>query len=186
MQLPSLARFIDKHSGARIHGSIHAAAERHLGFWRDWRYNPYDEDRAWDWWAIYQECASWAERYECYAAMAANQLQGLMVIDLRGRRLGDGSALIVDYLATNPASRAAHHGLKHVGLELMSLAVRRSREVGAGGRLWLEALPGAAGFYESLGMTRRFQASEEGHCIYTLESPLAPERARNCGLALAV
>ncbi len=116
MRLSLAANFVDRESGERVHGVIEVALEQHLLWWTGWRYDSRDEDGGWDWWGIYQECRSSAGRYECYAAVAANDLQGLMVLDLRGRRTSAGKAIIVDYLATNPANRAATRGLKYVGL----------------------------------------------------------------------
>ncbi len=155
MQLPLGARFVDRSSGARVHGLIQIAVEQHMLWWTGWRYGSQDEDRGWDWWGIYRECRSSAGRHECYAAIAANDLQGLLVVDLRGRRTSAGKALIIDYLATSPANRAATRGLKYVGIALMAVAIKRSIESGAGGRIWLESLTGAADFYESLGMACR-------------------------------
>ncbi len=98
-----------------------------------------------------------------------------MVLDLRGRRTSAGKAIIVDYLATSPANRAASHGLKHVGIALMAAAIRRSIESGTGGRIRLESLPGAAGFYESLGMARQARRSAEGNLVYILEPAMAEQ-----------
>jgi hypothetical protein len=41
-------------------------------------------------------------------------------------------------------------------------------ELGHGGSIWLESLPGAAAFYESLGMARQPRRSAEGNLIYWL------------------
>lgn len=158
-----------------MRGLIQIAVERHLLRWTGWRHDAGDEDRGWDWWGIYQECSSSAGRCECYAAVADNDLQGLMVLDLQGRRTGATKAIVVDYLATNPANRAATRGLKYVGIALMAVAIRRSIESGAGGRIWLESLPGAAGFYESLGMIRQPRRSAEGNLVYVLKSAVAEQ-----------
>ena len=175
MQLPLAASFVDKASGARVPGLIHIAFDQHLLWWTGWRYDAKDEDRSWDWWGIYRECGSSAGRYECYAAEAADALQGLMVLDLRGMRTSARKAIIVDYLATNPANRAANRGLKYVGIALIAVAIRRGMEKGTGGRIWLESLPGAASFYESLGMDRQSGRSAEGNLIYVLEPRVAEQ-----------
>jgi hypothetical protein len=175
MQLPLVVSLVDRASGTRVRGRIQTAVEQHLLWWTGWRYDDADEDRGWDWWGIHRECSSSAGRYECYAAVAANDLQGLMVLDLRGRRTGAGKAIVVDYLATNPANRAATRGLKYVGIALMAVAIRRSTESGADGRVWLESLPGAAGFYESMGMKRQPLRSAEGNLVYILEPEVAEQ-----------
>ena len=51
----------------------------------------------------------------------------------------------------------------------------RSLEGGAEGGIWLESLPGAAGFYEGLGMTRQPRRSSEGNLIYVLEPAMAEQ-----------
>jgi len=83
--------------------------------------------------------------------------------------------VIVDYLATNPANRTAGQGLKYVGIGLIAVALARSIECGAGGRIWLESLPGAASFYEGLGMIQQSRRSAEGNLVYTLEVATAEQ-----------
>jgi hypothetical protein len=156
-------------------GLIHIAVEEHLLLWTNWRYRPRDEDRSWDWWSIFQECRLSGGRLECYAALVGGNLQGLMVLNLRGKRNRTGKAIIVDYLAGNPANRTAGQGLKYVGIGLIALAVARSIECGAGVRIWLESLPGAARFYESLGMAKQPRRSADGNLVYTLETAIAEQ-----------
>jgi hypothetical protein len=103
------------------------------------------------------------------------ELQGLMVLDFKGRGAGTGRCIVVDYLATNPANRAATHGLKYVGIALMAVAIQRSIESGFGGQIWLESLPGAAGFYECLGLTRQLRRSADGNLVYILEQTAAEQ-----------
>jgi hypothetical protein len=175
MQLPLVAGFVDRGSGARVRGFIHIAVEEHLLLWASWRYRPRDEDRAWDWWSIFEECRSSSGRFECFAALAAGNLQGLMALDLKGERNRTGEGIIVDYLATNPVNRAAGQGLKYVGVGLIAVALARSVECGAGGRIWLESLAGASGFYENLGMEKQPRLSAEGNLVYTLEPAQAEQ-----------
>lgn len=156
-------------------GIIRIAIERDLLLWTGWRYRQTDEDRAWDWWGIYRECRASRGRYECYAALALDDLQGLAVLDLKTKKTSVGGAITVDYLSTNPANRKPTHGLKHVGVALLAAAVARSVESGARGSLWLESLPGAAGFYESLGMARRPRRSAEGNLVYLLDPATAEQ-----------
>jgi hypothetical protein len=169
MELPLTARFVDRGSGERVSGFIRIATDHDLLLWTGWRYQPTDEDRAWDWWGIYLECRASRGRYECFAALALDDLQGLAVLDLKTRRTSVGNAITLDYLSTNPANRKRNHGLKHVGVTLMAAAIARSQECGARGTVWLESLPGAARFYESLGMARQPYRSAEGNLIYVFE-----------------
>lgn len=175
MELPLAANFVDRKSGARVRGVIRAAVEHDLLFWTRWRYGAHDEDRGWNWWEIYQEVSISDGRYECVAALAENKLQGLMVLDLRGNVTKARKIIVVDYLSTNPANRSTTRGLKHVGIGLMAVAIGRSIAIGTKGRIWLESLPGAAGFYEGLGMQQQPYKSAEGNLVYTLESNAAEQ-----------
>jgi len=175
MQFPLAASFVDKKSGARVRGFIHIAVEEDLLLWTRWRYRPRDEDRAWDWWSIFQQCRLSGGRCEGFAALAAGNLQGLMALDLHGKRSATGKGVMVDYLATNPVNRTAGQGLKYVGIGLIAVALMRSIECGAGGRIWLESLPGAAGFYESLGMEKHTHRSADGNLVYSLKPATAEQ-----------
>ena len=158
-----------------MRGLIHIAVEEHLLLWTSWRYRSGGEDRTWDWWSIFQECKFSGGLLECFAAVTAGNLQGLMALDLRGKRTKTGKAIVVDYLATNPANRTAEQGFKCVGIGLIAVALARSIECGASGRIWLESLPGAASFYEGLGMIQQPRRSVEGNLVYTLEAPAAEQ-----------
>lgn len=175
MQFPLATGFVDKESRAQVSGFIHTAVEEHLLSWTSWRYRSYDEDRTWDWWSIFQECKLSGGRLECFAALAAGNLQGLVALDLSGKRTKTGAVIIVDYLATNPANRIAGRGLKYVGIGLIAVALARSIECGASGRIWLESLPGAASFYEGLGMTRQPRRTAEGNLVYALDATTAEQ-----------
>ncbi len=158
-----------------MQGFMLPATERDLLLWTRWRYRPQDEDRTWDWWEIFLECKSSRGRYECYAAIAQNELQGLMQLDLKPRSMGPAQRIVVDYLATNPANRVADQGLKHVGIGLLALAVVLSFEFRKEGRIRLESLSGAVGFYESLGMVRQARRSRDGNSIFELGSEEAKQ-----------
>ena len=174
MQLPFAVSFVERRTRARVPGSIRIAVSGDMLGWTRWRYRSKDEDRAWDWWSLHLECSLSPERYECYAALAANDLQGLMVVDLKERSVGGGRGIAIDYLATNPANRTVAHGVKNVGISLIAVAVMRSFERRCAGRIWLESLAGAEGFYESLGMIKQARISKDGNAIYILD----PEAAK--------
>jgi hypothetical protein len=168
MEFPLTTRFVDRGSGEWVPGVIRSATDQDLLLWTAWRYGAADQDRGWDWWGIYLECPESRGRYECYAALALDDLQGLTVLDLKTKATTVGRAITVDYLATNPANRKATHGLKHIGVAFMAVAITRSVKAGAGGRVWLESLPGAASFYENLGLAKQPRRSAEGNVIYVL------------------
>ena len=137
--------------------------------WTNWRYGSTDDDKSWDWWSLYLECRASRGRNECYAALAQHALQGLAVLDLKARRAAGGRAITIDYLSTNPANRKSDSGLKHIGVALVATAIARSRECNARGTIRLESLPGAAGFYENLGLVKQPRSSAEGNTIYVLD-----------------
>ena len=115
MRLPLAVSLIDKGSGERVPGVVRMAIEQDLLLWMRWRYRPSDQDRTWDWWGIYLESMASDGRHECYAALAAEGLHGLMLLNLEKRKLGTGSGMVVDYLSTNPANRREAQGLKYIG-----------------------------------------------------------------------
>lgn len=185
MRLPLASTFVDRGSGERVRGFIRLAIEQDLLLWTGWQYRPSDEDKAWDWWGIYGESMASRDRYECYAALTAHDLHGLILLDLKVRATKGRRAITIDYLATNPANRVTTQGLKHVGVALIAVAVARAIECGAEGRIWLESLPGAAGFYENLGMARQPGRSPDGNLLYTLEPETAQqllEEIKNQGI----
>lgn len=175
MQLPLAVGLVERESGAGVRGEVQIAVEEHLLMWTSWRYRSQDEDRTWDWWGIFQECKTSGGQMECFAAFAGGNLQGLMSLDFKAKGNKTGEGIIVDYLATSPANRTAGLGLKYVGIGLIAAAIKESIERGCGGRISLESLPGAANFYEGLGMVKQPRRSAEGHLVFTLEAATAEQ-----------
>jgi len=170
MQLPLVARFVERTSGRIVRGTIDRAIDEAIAAWIQWRYGREDEDRSWDWRSIYLESIKTPGRHECYAAWANDGLQGLMAMEIL-QEFG----ITVDYLATNPAYRMSSLGFKYVGTTLMGIAVLRSNELGFDGRIRLEALRGAETFYQGLGMTKQPDRSPEGNPVYVLDIDGAKE-----------
>src|SRR5437016_14167098 len=100
MQFPIATTFVDRHTRISLPGFVRITVEGDLLAWTRWRYRIKDEDRGWDWWSIHLECKLSPDKYECYAALAANELQGLMVLDLKERTIGKGRGIAIDYLST--------------------------------------------------------------------------------------
>ena len=157
-----------------VSGVIRLAERRDLLAWTRWRYRSTDEDKLWDWRAILSECQSSGGSHECYAALSMGELQALMVLDLH-QTLARAGGVVVDYLSTSPSNRTKQSGLKNIGTALIAIAVVRSLELGGEGRLWLESLPGAEAFYDSIGMIRQALRSREGHTIYIMEEDASKE-----------
>jgi GNAT superfamily N-acetyltransferase len=162
--------FVNRATSARVRGEIRQTYEEDLLSWASWRYSDSDEDKNWDWAALYSECKNSRGRYECYSAIAQDELHGLVILDLKTKQNRSGVSITVDYLATNPTNRHQNSGLKNVGIALIVVAILRAYESGCRGRLWLEALPGACGFYENLGFRRQRHISPEGNATYVLDS----------------
>jgi hypothetical protein len=163
-------QFIDRFQNTSIPGQVRLSRDEDLLAWAGWKYSASQQDRHWDWWSAYLECKESAGRYECYSALTADRLEGLLVLDLEIRATATGGAITVDYLATNPANRKQDTGLKRVGIALIAVAIKRSLAMGTQGRIWLEALSGAAGFYENLGFEKQASVSADGNATYLLNS----------------
>ena len=175
MQLPIIARFVDRLDGRIVHARIERVTNEAIVAWMRWHYRLEDGDRTWDWSSIYAESRESAGSVECYAAWTDGELQGLMALNLQDLGVPKREVITVDYLATNPANRLAGGGLKHVGTALMAVAILRSIELGFGGRIRLEALSGAETFYLGLGMAVHSERSFEGNAVYVLGAESAKE-----------
>jgi len=175
MAFPIATRFMDRTTETSVTGSVQATDDRDMLAWTSWRYREQDEDRNWDWRKILQECRASGKLRECYSATVQLELHGLMSLDLKGQHVGKARGVVVEYLTTNPDNRNPRHGLKHVGVALLAVAIRRSLACGMSGRLWLESLHGATDFYARLGMARADRLSADHLAIYTLDSDGAQE-----------
>jgi hypothetical protein len=173
MDLPIKVGFESKQTGELVAGEVRKTAYLDLFAWTSWSYGDRDEDRSWNWRAIYLDQKNALDEYECYAAVVGNDLHGLMALNI-GRQASDQKGILVDYLATKPENRLPGTGLRYVGTALVAVALLRSIESGKNGKVWLESLPGAQAFYESLGMESEGEKSEDGNVIYRIE----PEGAK--------
>jgi hypothetical protein len=175
IQFPIKCRLVERHTGKTVAAQIGPTSKKDLIAWTQWRYRLEDEDRIWDWWEIFLQSQSSTNRYECYSLIAGDALEGLMVLDLKLRKIASGEAIIVDYLATNPKNRTKQRGLKNIGLALLSAAIQRGIECGTHGAVWLESLPGAESFYTYVGMKRQPAKSTDGNVIYVLEPAMVKQ-----------
>jgi hypothetical protein len=92
------------------------------------------------------------DRLTCLALLAEGQLQGLVLLELDHENDMGEHDIHVSRLAAAPWNRGPHGRLAGVGTSLIHETVVLSRERGFGGRIWLEALPGAEAFYRRIGM----------------------------------
>lgn len=158
----------DKRTKAFVSARVAPMAKSDVELWGLWQYPENAEDESWEWDKIFESAQKPNSDIECYAVEARNRLQGLMSLNLAGHTTPDGQALVVDYLASGPANRAVNAGLKDVGFVLLALAIQRSRDLGWGGRLWLESLPAAETFYKQCGFTKLPEESPDGHGMFWL------------------
>jgi GNAT superfamily N-acetyltransferase len=127
-------------------------------------FNQDDKDLSW---RFKQQLADRQPNWECYAIEYSTTTQGLMLIATQGHssRFDWGQGLIyVKILMTAPWNRPAiqrQPEFQGVGKQMMRFAKQRSVELGYRGRVGLESLPKAVGFYEHIGMTRMELEPEE-------------------------
>ncbi len=171
MQLPLRATFESRDTGEKVAGLIRKTSFEHVQAQLRWRFSKDALDRNWDWLKIWLSTLSAPRDFDCYSVLINDELHALMSLDLIGRQVRGQRHLVVDYLATNPFDRIAGQGFKYLGVCLMAAAVMRSMELGMRGRLWLESLPDphTLRFYESLGMRRQAQRSQEGYEVFVFE-----------------
>ena len=164
-------------TGRRVAGLVRPTRQEDLLLWSQWKYGPDDLDRSWKWKRIFEECRRSGGRLECYSVIAAGELQGLMVLNFRGKplKIERGRGVVVDFLTANPANRPtskAGRRLQGAGLGLLAVAVERSRSCGMSGRVWLESLPdeNTRQFYENRGFVPTGKVTAKGNGIYNLGS----------------
>src|SRR5207245_10772895 len=126
MEFPIACQLADRRTDKKVRGSIRPATDHEMLLWTRWRYASDDEDRRWDWWNFYLECKASKGRYECYALIARDELQGLMMLNLKRHRTD--IRVIVDYLSTTPSNRSSKQALRHIGTSLIAVAPQSSFE----------------------------------------------------------
>lgn len=150
-------------SNQSVEATLLDAAPRHVtSFQQDWK--PMlrqfsQEDKYWDW-AFKQQSADNHDRYECYAIEADGQMQGLMMLETqwhKSKMRANQPLVFVDAISAAPWNRVQvvrPPRFRRVGSVLLEFARTRSEALGYEGRVGLESLPGAEGFYERLNMIR--------------------------------
>lgn len=141
-----------------------------------------EPDATWDWKDLVEEARRNASvgrgAFETYALLHGDEVQAIMMIETIAHRGRDGNAALVyvEYVATAPWNRRREQVAPRFtgcGSAIMMMAVKRSRELGYGGRLGLHSLPEARGFYGKSGM-KDYGAdpAEEGYHYF--EGALGP------------
>ena len=173
MKLPVMLKLSDRATGSAVAGLIRRTIFLDVLQWYSWLYSTDAQDREWDWMAIFTESIQYPRRFECYSLIVGGALHCLMRLDLRGKQLRRVRWLIIEYLAANPVDRNKTGGMKYLGEAMVAVATERSLEHNLQGRLWLESLPGAQGFYKNLGFETVGRQTKEGYYRYVLDSDTA-------------
>lgn len=168
LKFPVKAVLRRKETSAKVPAAIRPMTASDLQHWKEWPFTDDDQDTSWEWDKILRESRSRASPIECYALLTNDRLQGLVSLDTTGHATGEGRALIVDYVSSNPANRRGPDAVKDVGRVFIGFAVHRSKELGFEGRLWLESLSNAETFYDRIGFSKLPGRSKEGHVTYEL------------------
>jgi hypothetical protein len=120
-----------------------------------------EEDGDWDWsrWIAEadQNQKEGRGEYESYALLLRQELQALMLIELRSYNSWEsGQPLVyVEYVSVAPANRRTIQRpprLGGCGTVIKGMAIERSLELGYGGKIGLHSLPKAVEIYERMGM----------------------------------
>lgn len=138
-------------------------ATRHVNsFQQDWKtlLRQFSQvDKYWDW-AFKQRFATHDRNYECYAIEADARTQGLMMLETqwhKSRLSANRPLVFIEALAVAPWNRTQINQppqFRRVGSVLLEFARTRSEALGYEGRVGLESLPEAEGFYERRNMMR--------------------------------
>jgi GNAT superfamily N-acetyltransferase len=121
-------------------------------------------------WRFKQQLAERNANYECYALECEGLTQGLLMLETQNRWsffgwsffgwsfFDRGQRLVyVEVIMTAPWNRLVIQRppeWRRVGRSLMAWARQRSADLGYEGRVGLQSLPNAVGFYEQIGMMR--------------------------------
>ncbi|NEP19777.1 MAG: GNAT family N-acetyltransferase [Leptolyngbya sp. SIO4C1] len=146
-----------------VDATLLSLAENHVAdfesLWQDQLRQFSQEDKYWDW-AFKRRLTINNVNYECYAIECEGSTQGLMMLETQSHRswFYSGKRLVyVEALSVAPWNRQQVQSpprFKTVGTVLLEFSRLRSVELGYEGRVGLQALPGAEGFYERRNMMR--------------------------------
>jgi hypothetical protein len=147
-------RLTERDTGHRLAAAIRPASLDDIHLWRQWQKQiPSNaENGHWDWAALVRLPVRYPDSLACFALLAEGRLHGLMLLELEHKNDVGEHDIHVLRLATAPWNRGPQGRLTGVGTGLIHKAIVPSFERGHGGRIWLEALPGAEAFYRRIGM----------------------------------
>jgi hypothetical protein len=136
-------------------------------FWRPRLRTTGALDASWNWKYKKRVYEIRSKTVENWAIEFENITQGLIMLDITGRRSlinGENTILYVNCIATAPWNRVEIENppiLKTVGRSLLKFAQAKSKYLGFSGRIGLHALPQAEAFYRKLNMMEILGDSDE-------------------------
>lgn len=140
--------------------------------------HPEPKDYRWDWPEKFN--ASKPGQYEFYSVACRTRIEGLMMLSLlpiasrRAKSVPD-EVLYIEYIEAAPWNLEEYAGIhqlyKGIGSALVASAIRKSAELGCGGRVGLHSLVEAEGFYRRAGFTDFGMDLKEKLRYFELETP---------------
>jgi len=150
-------------SGEEIIAEVRPTRLEDISLWRRWQDQMPStaEDAHWRWDEYILLAEMYPQQLACFVLLAEGEAQGLMLLELE--HINDQGERDIHGLriSTAPWNRLPQKRFKYVGSLLIATAVRLSLARGCEGRLSLESLPGAEGFYRRLGMIELAEPSPE-------------------------
>ncbi len=152
-----------------------------------------EEDFNWDWRAEARHVAKNPD-FGCYAAITTadgiTEIQGAVIYDMRSKTPGPDPkpAVYGKFLATAPRNRESVVGetramYRGVGEGLLLLALMDSVYEGYHGRMFLQSLDRAVGFYRSRGFQETID-TKDGTVYYEIGEKAAKDLLKSRGLDL--
>jgi hypothetical protein len=168
-------KILEKDVPATIVSRITRATLAEVTSWKPILEKHRQEDAAWNWPAIIQECRSAARTgegsYEFITFRAKRDVQSLMILETEAHlsHRTRKSIVYVEYLTVAPWNRQPIQSprlFSGCGSALIEFSIRRSEELGYDGRVGLHSLPGSRSFYARSGFIDLGADQAEGGLHY--------------------
>ena len=168
-------KVLEKDVRATVISRITSAALAEITSWKPILEMHRQEDEAWNWPAIVEECRAASRTgeasYEFIILRARRDVQSLMILETEAHLSLQTrtSILYVEYLAVAPWNRPPIQSPRRFsgcGSALIEFAIRRSEELGYDGRVGLHSLPGSRTFYARSGFIDLGADEAEGGLHY--------------------
>jgi len=154
-------------TGEEITAQIRPARLEDISLWQQWKDQmpATAEDAHWHWDEYISMAEIYPQQLACFTLLADGRVQGLILLELKHENERGEQDIHALRISTAPWNRLPNKQFKYAGSLLLATAVKFSFERGCEGRLWLESLPGAEGFYLHLGMIKLSERSPEEELV---------------------